>query len=67
MDFVGEMTAALYGHSQPVIQKVLVDTIINVGMNLGATIVKESEFASLLCSRFHLGKVRILLPYLHLI
>lgn len=57
-DFVGELTAGLYGHSQPLIQKSLIDTINNVGLNLGSTIAQEAVHAKLICSRFHLDKVR---------
>ncbi|KAF2655043.1 PLP-dependent transferase [Lophiostoma macrostomum CBS 122681] len=57
-DFLGEMTAALYGHSQPAIQKSLINTINNVGLNLGATTKLEAQHASLICSRFHLDRVR---------
>lgn len=57
-DFVGELTAGLYGHSHPLIQKTLIDTIQNVGLNLGSTISQEAEHAKLMCSRFHLDRVR---------
>jgi len=55
---VGELTAGLYGHSQPLIQKCLIDTIKNVGLNLGSTIAQEAVHAKLICSRFRLDKVR---------
>ncbi|ORY02448.1 pyridoxal phosphate-dependent transferase [Clohesyomyces aquaticus] len=57
-DFVGELTAGLYGHSQPTIQKTLVDTIQNVGLNLGATTKLEAQHAALICERFNLSLVR---------
>lgn len=57
-DFVGELTAGLYGHSHPLIQKTLIDTIKKVGLNLGSTIAQEAAHAKLICSRFHLDKVR---------
>ena len=57
-DFVGELTAGLYGHSHPLIQKALIDTINHVGLNLGSTIAQETAHARLICSRFHLDKVR---------
>ena len=57
-DFVGELTAGLYGHSHPLIQKTLINTINNVGLNLGSTIAQETAHAKLICSRFHLDKVR---------
>jgi len=58
VDLVGEMTAGLYGHSQPVIQETLISTIRNVGLNLGGTTVLESRHAALICSRFNLDRVR---------
>lgn len=57
-DFVGELTAGLYGHTHPLIQKTLIDTITKVGLNLGSTIAQETAHARLMCSRFHLDKVR---------
>lgn len=57
-DLVGELTAGLYGHSHPVIQKSLMDTITNVGLNLGSTIATEAAHARLICTRFHIDKVR---------
>jgi glutamate-1-semialdehyde 2,1-aminomutase len=57
-DFVGELTAGLYNHSNPLIQQTLIDTIQNVGLNLGGTTSLEARHASLICSRFHLDLVR---------
>ncbi|KAF2741324.1 PLP-dependent transferase [Polyplosphaeria fusca] len=57
-DFVGELTAGLYGHTQPLIQETLVDAIQNIGMNLGATTKLESRHAALLCKRFNLDLIR---------
>lgn len=57
-DLVGEMTAALYGHSQPLIQQTLISTIQNVGLNLGGTTTLETQHAALICSRFNLDRVR---------
>lgn len=57
-DLVGEMTAGLYGHSQPLIQNALISTIKNVGMNLGGTTTLESRHAALICNRFNLDLVR---------
>lgn len=57
-DLVGELSAGLYGHSHPVLQKVLTDTIQNVGLNLGATNVYEQRYASLLCKRFGVERIR---------
>ncbi|KAF2271011.1 PLP-dependent transferase [Lojkania enalia] len=57
-DFVGELTAGLYGHSDPLIQSTLISVIKDVGMNLGATTKFESQHAALLCSRFNLDLIR---------
>ncbi|KAF2110105.1 pyridoxal phosphate-dependent transferase [Lophiotrema nucula] len=57
-DLVGELTAALFGHSQPLIQDALISTIKDVGMNLSATTKLEYQHAALLCSRFKLDLIR---------
>ncbi|KAL1591510.1 hypothetical protein SLS60_011902 [Paraconiothyrium brasiliense] len=57
-DFVGEMTAALFGHSQPLITRAIIDTIQDVGMNLGGTTSSEARHAALLCTRFSLPLIR---------
>ena len=57
-DLVGEFTAALYGHSQPAIQSALIDTITNVGLNLGGTTTLETRHASLICERYKLELIR---------
>ncbi|KAJ5286308.1 hypothetical protein N7524_001614 [Penicillium chrysogenum] len=57
-DLVGELSAGLYGHSHPTLQKVLTETIQNVGLSLGATNVYEQRYASLLCERFGLERIR---------
>ncbi|KAF2856927.1 PLP-dependent transferase [Plenodomus tracheiphilus IPT5] len=57
-DLVGELTAGLYGHSQPLIQEALIDTIKHVGLNLGGTTTLETRHAALICSRFKLDRVR---------
>ena len=58
VDFVGEMTAGLYGHSHPVIRETIVSTFDNVGMSLGSTTVQEQKYAAFLCERFRLDRVR---------
>ncbi|KAK8153687.1 pyridoxal phosphate-dependent transferase [Phyllosticta citrichinensis] len=58
VDFVGEFTAGLYGHSQPVIVETLHKTIEQVGLNLGACTALEVQYAKLLCERFRLDRVR---------
>ncbi|KAI0018404.1 pyridoxal phosphate-dependent transferase [Xylariomycetidae sp. FL0641] len=57
-DLVGELTAALYGHSHPVIVNAIADTIQNVGLSLGATTKLEQVHAREICSRFSLERVR---------
>ncbi|KAK8221565.1 pyridoxal phosphate-dependent transferase [Phyllosticta capitalensis] len=58
VDLVGEFTAGLYGHSQPVITSTLQKTIADVGLSLGACTKQEVEYAKLLCQRFGLQRVR---------
>lgn len=57
-DFMGEFTAGIYGHSQPLIQQTLIKTIQEVGLNLGGTTISETKHAALICSRFGLDLVR---------
>ncbi|KAM0343348.1 hypothetical protein ACHAPU_008669 [Fusarium lateritium] len=57
-DFTGEFTAALYGHSNPVILSAIRDVLDNVGMNVGGNTAQEGVFARELCSRFKLEHVR---------
>ncbi|CAG8088872.1 unnamed protein product [Penicillium olsonii] len=57
-DLVGELSAGLYGHSHPTLQRVLTETIHNIGFTLGATNVYEQRYASLLCERFGLERLR---------
>lgn len=57
-DLVGEFTAGLYGHSQPLIQETLIDTVKNVGLNLGGITTLETRHAALICSRFKLDLIR---------
>jgi glutamate-1-semialdehyde 2,1-aminomutase len=58
VDLVGELTAGLYGHSQPLIQEALISTIQNVGLNLGGTTSLETQHAALICSRYKLDRIR---------
>ncbi|EON95658.1 putative glutamate-1-semialdehyde - protein [Phaeoacremonium minimum UCRPA7] len=57
-DFVGELTAGIYGHSHPVIRDAIFTTFDNVGLNLGSTIIQEQKHAALMCERFGLERVR---------
>ncbi|EKJ78039.1 hypothetical protein NXS19_001463 [Fusarium pseudograminearum] len=57
-DLAGEFTAALYGHSNPVIMSAIRHVLDNVGMNVGGNTAQEQLFARELCSRFNLEHVR---------
>ncbi|KAM5356157.1 hypothetical protein ACJ41O_002803 [Fusarium nematophilum] len=57
-DLAGEFTAALYGHSNPVILSAITDVLGKTGMNVGATTAQEQVFARELCRRFCLEHVR---------
>lgn len=57
-DFVAEMTAGLYGHSNELIQKVIIKTMQDTGLNLGGTTKLEAQYATLLCERFSLDRIR---------
>jgi len=58
IDLVGELTAGLFGHSHPLLLETLTSTARDVGLSLGATNVLEARYASLLCERFGLDRVR---------
>jgi glutamate-1-semialdehyde 2,1-aminomutase len=51
LDFLGEYTAGLYGHSHPVIQAA-VERALKSGITLGAPNSYEAELAELICARF---------------
>lgn len=51
VDFLGEYTAGLYGHTEPVIQAA-VEQALKDGIVLGAPNRYEAEFARLMCARF---------------
>jgi glutamate-1-semialdehyde 2,1-aminomutase len=51
VDFLGEYTAGLYGHSNPVIRKAI-DSALDNGINLGGHTVTEARFARAVCDRF---------------
>ncbi|OCL13869.1 acetylornithine aminotransferase [Glonium stellatum] len=51
LDFVGDMTAGVYGHSHPVIQEALISTMREKGLNLGGTSAEENQFASIIRHR----------------
>jgi glutamate-1-semialdehyde 2,1-aminomutase len=58
VDFLGEYTAGLYGHSHPVI-RAAVDRALDGGINLGGHNMLEARFAAAICARFaSIGRVR---------
>ncbi|KAK3319606.1 pyridoxal phosphate-dependent transferase [Cercophora scortea] len=59
LDFVGELTAGLYGHSHPIVREAIISTFDNVGLSLGSTTAHEQKHATLLCDRFKLDHVRM--------
>ena len=52
VDFLGEYTAGIYGHSHPVIRRAI-DQALDDGINRGAHNQLEGKVASLICARFH--------------
>ncbi len=58
VDFLGEYTAGIYGHSHPVI-RAAVDAALNGGINFGASNMTEARFARAICERFGLERVRL--------
>ena len=57
VDFLGEYTAGIYGHSHPVIRKA-VDGALDKGINFGASNLTEARFARAVCDRFGLDRIR---------
>jgi glutamate-1-semialdehyde 2,1-aminomutase len=57
IDFLGEYTAGLYGHSHPVI-RAAVDRALDNGISFGASNMTEARFARAVCDRFGLPRVR---------
>jgi len=51
IDFLGEYTAGLFGHSHPVIRRAMSEAI-DAGLNLAAHNVLEARLAAALCARF---------------
>lgn len=58
-DFVGELSAGLYGHSHPAIRTAILSTFDEIGLSLGSTTTYEARYASLLCQRFKLERARM--------
>jgi glutamate-1-semialdehyde 2,1-aminomutase len=57
VDFLGEYTAGIYGHSHPMI-RAAVDAALDKGINFGASNLTEARFARAVCERFGLERVR---------
>ena len=57
VDFLGEYTAGIYGHSHPVI-RAAVDRALDGGINFGGSNLTEAQFARAVCDRFGLERVR---------
>ena len=57
IDFLGEYTAGLYGHSHPVIRGAL-NRALDAGISFGASNMTEARFARAVCERFGLERVR---------
>ncbi len=57
VDFLGEYTAGLFGHSHPVIRAAL-DRALDDGISFGACNMIEERFAGAICERFGLQRVR---------
>src|ERR1700743_2441307 len=57
VDFLGEYTAGIYGHSHPKI-RAAVDRALDAGINFGGTNLIEAKFARAVCDRFGVERVR---------
>jgi glutamate-1-semialdehyde 2,1-aminomutase len=57
IDFLGEYTAGIYGHSHPVIRGAI-ERVLDAGINFGASNLIEPAFARAVCQRFGLDRVR---------
>ena len=57
IDFLGEYTAGLYGHSNPLIREA-VQHVMSTGWNLGGHSQHEKKLAEIVCERFKLDLVR---------
>jgi glutamate-1-semialdehyde 2,1-aminomutase len=57
IDFLGEYTAGIYGHSHPQI-RAAVDRALDSGINFGGTNLTEAKFARAVCERFGLERIR---------
>ncbi len=57
VDFVGEYSAGIYGHSHPRIAAAVADAMA-MGLNIGAQHAREVIFAEAVASRFNLERLR---------
>jgi glutamate-1-semialdehyde 2,1-aminomutase len=57
VDFLGEYTAGIYGHSHPTIVEAIWNAT-DAGLNLGGHNLAEAQFAKAVCERFKLERVR---------
>lgn len=57
IDFLGEFTAGIYGHSHPIIRQAITAAVDN-GLSLASHHVLEARLAGALCERFALERVR---------
>ncbi len=57
IDFLGEYTAGIYGHSHPVI-RAAIDRALDNEISFGASNMTEARFARAVCERFGLDRVR---------
>lgn len=55
---MSELTAGLFGHSEPRLQSALTEAIHENGLHLGASSALEQQYASAICSRFGLERLR---------
>jgi glutamate-1-semialdehyde 2,1-aminomutase len=51
IDFLGEFTAGIYGHSNPIVIEAIKSAVDN-GLNLAGHTVLEAKFAAAVCARF---------------
>ena len=57
IDFLGEFTAGIYGHSHPLIRRAI-ESALDGGINLGGHTPLEARFARAVTERFGLERVR---------
>ena len=55
---MAEATAGLFGHSHPVVREAMLSTFDDVGLSLGSSTAQEHKYASFLCDRFEVERIR---------